>query len=312
MRRAPGAMRCGCACRARTPLTWGRWRSGSSGTARARSSRARRRTVGWRVATRAPGRDRRLPAGRPARPSRARSRSRPGRGAGTGGGRGRAVRRRRGGGAPGARGVGDAVLPVPAGRPRDGAARAAHGCGLQARGSRRGAPTPRAVQSAELPFWCWIANGGDGSVRRCLAAFAGSELARSRSRPRRGPRPVAEAPVGAEPRPHAVRHARAQAWALDPLAMGAYAAWDNRSWDRMEQFQRTVGRLAFAGEHTAGPEHHGTMEGASVRVSARRRRCRDARLTAPRSQPIRCSPAPRSGARRTATRGRAHGRRRRR
>jgi monoamine oxidase len=53
-----------------------------------------------------------------------------------------------------------------------------------------------------------------------------------------------------------------KAWALDPMAMGAYAAWDNRSWDRMEQFQRTVGRLAFAGEHTAGPEHHGTMEGA--------------------------------------------------
>ena len=53
-----------------------------------------------------------------------------------------------------------------------------------------------------------------------------------------------------------------KSWALDPLAMGAYAAWDNRSWDRMEQFQRTVGRLMFAGEHTAGSEHHGTMEGA--------------------------------------------------
>jgi monoamine oxidase len=51
-------------------------------------------------------------------------------------------------------------------------------------------------------------------------------------------------------------------WALDPLAAGAYVAWDNRSWDRMEEFQRTVGRVAFAGEHTAGADHHGTMEGA--------------------------------------------------
>ena len=55
------------------------------------------------------------------------------------------------------------------------------------------------------------------------------------------------------------------------MALGAYAAWDNRSWDRMAQFSRTVGRLAFAGEHTAGPEHHGTMEGAlrsGVRAAA--------------------------------------------
>ena len=25
-----------------------------------------------------------------------------------------------------------------------------------------GSPEPRAVQSAELPFWCWVANGADG------------------------------------------------------------------------------------------------------------------------------------------------------
>ncbi len=28
-----------------------------------------------------------------------------------------------------------------------------------------GAPEPRAVQSAELPFWCWVANGADGVAR---------------------------------------------------------------------------------------------------------------------------------------------------
>jgi monoamine oxidase len=29
----------------------------------------------------------------------------------------------------------------------------------------------------------------------------------------------------------------------------------------MPLFSQTVGRLAFAGEHTAGPEHYATMEG---------------------------------------------------
>ena len=63
-----------------------------------------------------------------------------------------------------------------------------------------GAPTPRAVQSAELPFWCWIANGGDGSVRRCLAAFAGSELAQESLGTAAGdPGPWLERLCGAEP-----------------------------------------------------------------------------------------------------------------
>ena len=126
-----------------------------------------------------------------------------------------------------------------------------------------GAPTPRAVQSAELPFWCWIANGGDGSVRRCLAAFAGSELAQESLETAAGdPGPWLKRLWALNPDLTPCGTPVLKAWALDPMAMGAYAAWDNRSWDRMEQFQRTVGRLAFAGEHTAGPEHHDTMEGA--------------------------------------------------
>ena len=135
-----------------------------------------------------------------------------------------------------------------------------------------GAPTPRAIQSAELPFWCWIANGGDGPVRRCLAAFAGSELAQESLGTAAGdPGPWLERLSALNPDVTPCGTPVLKSWALDPMAMGAYAAWDNRSWDRMEQFQRTVGRLAFAGEHTAGPEHHGTMEGAlrsGVRAAA--------------------------------------------
>ena len=63
-----------------------------------------------------------------------------------------------------------------------------------------GSPEPRAVQSAELPFWCWVANGADGSaampdgVRRVGAR---ADLARGG---RRRSRSVARAVVGAEPR----------------------------------------------------------------------------------------------------------------
>ena len=111
------------------------------------------------------------------------------------------------------------------------------------------------------------------SARRCLAAFAGSELAQeslgtAAGTPARGSNGLSALNPDLTPSAAPVM----KSWALDPLAMGAYAAWDNRSWDRMEEFQRTVGRLAFAGEHTAGAGHHGTMEGAlrsGVRAASR-------------------------------------------
>jgi monoamine oxidase len=104
-----------------------------------------------------------------------------------------------------------------------------------------------------------VADGEEGRPRRCLTSFAGSELAVDALGTADTWRDVLRAlhpdlVLGEEP----VRHA----WADDPFALGAYSAWDNRSWDRMEEFDRTVGRLAFAGEHTAGRDLHGTMEGA--------------------------------------------------
>lgn len=126
-----------------------------------------------------------------------------------------------------------------------------------------GSPEPRAVQSAELPFWCWVANGADGVARRCLTAFAGSELAQASLGAATGdPGPWLERLSALNPDLTFSGSPVLKSWALDPLAAGSYVAWDNRSWDRMEEFQRTVGRIAFAGEHTAGADHHGTMEGA--------------------------------------------------
>jgi len=128
-----------------------------------------------------------------------------------------------------------------------------------------GMPTPRAVQSAEVPFWCWVANGAGGSPRRCLTSFAGSQAAQEAlalAAAGGDPAPWTERLFALNPDLSAAGEPVLVSWADDPFALGAYSAWDNRSWDRMGEFDRTVGRLAFAGEHTAGPEHHGTMEGA--------------------------------------------------
>ncbi len=124
-------------------------------------------------------------------------------------------------------------------------------------------PEPRAVQSAELPFWSWVALGDAGEPRSCLMSFAGSERARDGLGTRSGEvRTWLERLLAMHGDLVAAGESVMKRWEDDPLTLGAYAAWDNRSWDRMEEFQRTVGRIAFAGEHTAGPEHHGTMEGA--------------------------------------------------
>jgi monoamine oxidase len=50
-------------------------------------------------------------------------------------------------------------------------------------------------------------------------------------------------------------------WADDPWARGAYSARSSRASVEDPELSRPVGRLAFAGEHTAG-RWHGLMEGA--------------------------------------------------
>jgi monoamine oxidase len=126
-----------------------------------------------------------------------------------------------------------------------------------------GEPALRSIQITELPMWCWVANGEDGSPRQLLASFAGSPLAQEALRTADGdPEPWLERLRAINPDLALTGEVRLQAWATDPLTRGAYSAWDERSWSRMPLFSRTVGRIAFAGEHTAGPEHYATMEGA--------------------------------------------------
>jgi monoamine oxidase len=124
-------------------------------------------------------------------------------------------------------------------------------------------PPTRSRQSSELPMWCWSANGADGRARRCVASFAGSSAAQQELG-------VQEGRVGpwldalAEMNPDLTFEGEPvmYAWADDPYTLGSYSAWDATSVARREVFTRPVGRVAFAGEHTAGADHHGTMEGA--------------------------------------------------
>ncbi len=131
------------------------------------------------------------------------------------------VRHRSGGGASGARGLGDAVRPVPAGRTRDGALRTAHGCGVQARGSRRGrADTARGPKrrSPVLVLDRVRRRRGPPPVPRGVRRVrARAGVARDRQR---GPRSVARPAARAEPRRHALRHARAQVVGAGPHGDG--------------------------------------------------------------------------------------------
>ena len=126
-----------------------------------------------------------------------------------------------------------------------------------------GDPTRRAIQSTELPFWCWVGDGPGGSPRRVLTSFAGSELAQEGLRTASGDSTFWLERLRAM-NPDLVLEGEPvmKAWAQDPFTLGAYSAWDARSVDRRAQFDRRIGRVCFAGEHTAGLEHHGTMAGA--------------------------------------------------
>jgi monoamine oxidase len=133
----------------------------------------------------------------------------------------------------------------------------------------KGRPTHRALQSTELPLWCWAANGKDGvdggEPRKVIASFAGSSLAQEGLETNVGRvGPWLDRLRAMNPDLSLVGEPFMYAWADDPFTAGCYSAWDNRSWDRADLFARPTGRVAFAGEHTAGRAHHGTMNGALV------------------------------------------------
>lgn len=124
-------------------------------------------------------------------------------------------------------------------------------------------PTARTRQATDVPMWCWAANGDDGQPRRCIAAFAGSARAQEILGLDGGHvEPWLERLEAMNPDVEFDDEPVMYSWADDPYTLGAYSAWDGASIARMPVFTSPVNRVVFAGEHTAGAAHHGTMNGA--------------------------------------------------
>jgi monoamine oxidase len=124
-------------------------------------------------------------------------------------------------------------------------------------------PPVRARQDVEIPYWCWAARGGDAEARPLVAAFAGSEPAQERLRTATGdPSTWMERIREMNPEVAFTGEVVMKAWADDPLTRGSYSAFDERSWSRAELLRQPVGRISFAGEHTAAPHDYATMNGA--------------------------------------------------
>lgn len=123
-------------------------------------------------------------------------------------------------------------------------------------------PPLRALQEVAVPFWCWTARGGHGP-RRVVTAFAGSAQAQDTLDVASGdPRPWLGRIAGLFPDVRLEGEPVLATWGDDPFARGCYSCFDEASWERRPLLAAPAhGRVAFAGEHTAGLSS-GTMDGA--------------------------------------------------
>ena len=114
------------------------------------------------------------------------------------------------------------------------------------------------VLSVPEHFWTWTAKDGDGAVAPLVTAFAGSGPAVDALRVDEGPERYLERVAALRPD----LELDGAAAVLSTWPDGAYSARQpDRPADLDDRLEGTVGRIAFAGEHT---ERHwySTMEGA--------------------------------------------------
>jgi monoamine oxidase len=121
---------------------------------------------------------------------------------------------------------------------------------------------PSATMSVPEHYWCFTQLGGDGRPLPVLAAFAGTPAALAALDVSGGPKHWAESIARLRPDLSLDTNAALLAtWSDDPWIRGAYSARSVASPMDDDELARPLGRLAFAGEHTAGSDH-GTMAGA--------------------------------------------------
>jgi monoamine oxidase len=158
-----------------------------------------------------------------------------------------------------------AELPVTPALPAwklDAYRRLAYGHAAKLHVPLREAPGPTAVLSPADRFWTWTPWSEPGLVEPAVHAFAGSPGALARLRVDDGPSTWVERVVDVRPDLHlAPDEAVLTTWTDDVWARGAYAALAVGAETDDVALHRPVGRLHFAGEHTAG-EWSGLMEGA--------------------------------------------------
>lgn len=122
---------------------------------------------------------------------------------------------------------------------------------------------PSAVQSVPDRFWTWTATDGSGQVQPILHAFAGTEEGLAALEVSRGPATWARRAARLRPEvaPDLDR-AQLTTWNDDPWAGESYTALTVEQASGDDQLTAApVGRVHFAGEHTAGA-WAGLMEGA--------------------------------------------------
>jgi monoamine oxidase len=114
------------------------------------------------------------------------------------------------------------------------------------------------VLSVPEHFWTWTATDGDGVVAPLVTAFAGSQPAVDALRVDEGPERYLERVAALRPD----LELDGAAAVLSTWPDGAYSARQpDRPADLDDRLEATVGRIAFAGEHT-DRHWYSTMEGA--------------------------------------------------
>jgi monoamine oxidase len=125
-----------------------------------------------------------------------------------------------------------------------------------------GPAPPSQTLSVPRRFWTWTQRGADGAPAQVASSFAGSPSALELLEIDRGPDEWADAVRRLRPDlDYASGSPVLSTWHDDPWARGAYSARSLSSPLDDQTLALPVGRITFAGEHTAG-RWHGLMEGA--------------------------------------------------
>jgi monoamine oxidase len=122
-------------------------------------------------------------------------------------------------------------------------------------------PPLRAIQDVAVPYWCWTGKGEAGAPRSAVTAFCGSKQAQQNLATNSNDPSIWTSKVrAAMPQLDFVDDPIMVDWSQDEWARGCYSAFDNRATDMIPLLSQPVGRVFFAGEHTA--VESATMGGA--------------------------------------------------